>query len=191
VDVLTQWSAGRSGPALPLPGLLVTVALCIAQGFGSAQQVEEYELKAAFLYKFASFVEWPGGLSEGPVCIGIIGDDPFGAVLDRAISGKAVSGRRFVVKRFRFGQDTEACQILFVSSSEKKRMRAALNRVPTLGTLTVGEMPGFCENGGIINFETANNMVRFEINLEAAERAQLKISSKLINVARPAHREVR
>ena len=180
-DGLPAWAAIRLVftimvfvPALPLcPG-----GSLLAQGAG------EYEVKAAFLYKFASFVEWPIGLTNGPLCIAVVGQDPFGSALDEVVKGKDVDGRGFQIKRFKPGQDTAGCHIVFISASEKGRMRAILAKLQGSGILTVSEIPGFCQAGGMIDFELQDGKIRFEINPDAAERAKLKISSKLLSVAR-------
>lgn len=193
MEILIQSAVDDSAAAKPFGRWAVAAAAAILALAGagaclSAQPVDEYEVKAAFLARFASFVEWPADSARGPLCIGVVGDDPFGRILDQAVSGKNPNSRPFNVKRLHSNQRLDGCQILFLSASEAKRMPSILSRVAP-GTLTVGESPGFCENGGIIGFEMVDNLVRFEINLEAAERAQLKISSKLISVARVSRKE--
>lgn len=195
MEILIQSAADGSVTARPFGRWTAVVAATLlvlagARACSSAQPVDEYEVKAAFLARFASFVEWPADSATGPLCIGIVGEDPFGRILDQAVSAKNLLGRPVTIKRLRANQRWEGCQVLFLSASEAKRIPSILSRVAP-GTLTVGESPGFCESGGVIAFEMVENLVRFEINLEAAERAQLKISSKLISVARVARREGR
>jgi hypothetical protein len=148
-----------------------------------AQTPNEYEVKAAFLYKFASFVEWPAA-GNSTVCIGVVGDDPFGALLDQVVKGKSIYGREFLVRRFRSGEKPAGCDIVFISPSERKHLRLILDGLRGANVLTVGETPEFCQSGGVINFEILNDRVQFEINLEAAARARLKVSSKLLSVAK-------
>ncbi len=174
---------GRAGRALVLPVAL----LLAARGPVTAQAFKEYEVKAAMLYKFAGFVEWPALPAGAPLCIGVLGHDPFGPALDQAIQGKSINGRLFVVRRFKTGQGTGNCQIVFVSSSEKKMLRGILDRLRREPVLTVGDTPRFCEDGGIINLELADNRVHFQINPEAAELARLVVSSQLLSLASIVH----
>ena len=149
-------------------------------------QVTEYQIKAAFLFNFAKFVEWPNEAeadSTVPITIGLIGQDPFGKNLDQLVAHKAIKGRKLVIKRFRRVSDLEYCHILFISQSEKSRMANILARIRDFNILTVGEASWFAEQGGIINLVSRNNKVRFQINLEASYRAGLKISSRLLRLA--------
>jgi hypothetical protein len=177
-----------------MPGritLLLLVICSFLPVFPAGHIVGEYQLKAAFLYKFASFVEWPPQRGTSPVrvpvCIGVIGEDPFGPVLDEAVKNQTVNGRDFLVRRFTSGQNPGECQIVYISPSEKKRIRSILDRLQGAPVLTVGDFPEFCRAGGIINLAIEDQRVRLEVNLDAAARAQLKISSKLLSVARIAH----
>jgi hypothetical protein len=149
-----------------------------------AQTANEYEVKAAFLYKFASFVEWPPESVNVPLCIAVVGQDPFGAALDDVVKGKSINGRGFLIKRFKSGQDASGCHIVFISASEKSRVRSVLDQLRGSSILTVSDIPGFCQGGGMIDFELLDQKVRFEINPEATERARLKVSSKLLSVAK-------
>lgn len=149
----------------------------------AAQPADEYHVKAIFLYNFARFVEWPADSPPAAMCIGIIGDDPFGGELQQVVSGKTVNGHGFTVKRLK-PETARACQIVFVATSERKRFKVVLDLLKGAEVLTVGESSGFCESGGVINFEVVDSKVRFEVNLGAAERARLKLSSKLIGLAR-------
>jgi hypothetical protein len=161
--------------------------LFLLPGRIGAQEANEYEVKAAFLYNFARFVEWPNTVSpdpNGPLVIAILGKDPFGGEIDRFIEGKTVNGRRLVIKRFSSLEAYEQCHILFVSSSERNNLLRILAAVRTRGVLTVSETDRFAQIGGIINFITIENRIRFEINQAAAARAGLKISSKLLSLGR-------
>jgi hypothetical protein len=170
-------------PAGRLPVLALAAALLFPHP-AQPQTANEYDVKAAFLYKFASFVEWPAQSASGPVCIGVMGQDPFGEALDEVVKGKTIGGRAFTIRRFTAGQDVQGCQIVFVSASESKKLRAVLDRLQNQAILTVGDMPGFCESGGMINFELEDSYVRLEINLKSAEKARLQVSSKLLRLAK-------
>ncbi len=149
----------------------------------------EYQVKAAFLYNFAKFVNWPPESfadQNAPILLGVIGDNAFAKLLTDVAAGKSVNGRPVVVKLFKEGQDLRSCQIVFVSSSEENDATQILEKLKESSVLTVGEAPGFIQAGGIINFFIEKNKVRLEINLAAASRARVKISAKLIAVARLA-----
>jgi len=186
VAILVRPSLRHPRTALFKRGLLWIVVLCLWASAGLPalpQAVDEYHVKALFLYNFAKFVDWTPATPTDTICVGILGDDPFGDVLDQTVAGKTVNGRSFVVRRLKRYEDAKVCQIVFVSGSEKKRLHAILNGLGSFGVLTVGEMEGFAAHGGVINFEIAGGKVRFEVNVDAAERAGLKLSSKLLSLA--------
>ena len=144
----------------------------------------EYPVKAAYVYKFAHFVEWPGtGGTASPLLIGVLGDDLFGGALDRAVAWKTVGGRRLVVRRFRNPEELEECAIVFVAGSATG-LDAILSKTARWPSLTVGESEGFTQAGGMIRFFVDDNRVRFEVNLPAAESAGLRLSSRLLTLAR-------
>lgn len=146
----------------------------------------EYLIKAAFLYNFVKFIEWPAEvLSEASpmITICVLGEDPFGVALD-SIKEKIVKSRNLAIRRFEGLQDLAACHVLFISLSEKTRLAQVVQTFKDRSILTVSEVPGFAERGGIINFTIEKNNVRFEINVDSAERARLKISSQLLKVAK-------
>jgi hypothetical protein len=144
----------------------------------------ESEVKAAFLLNFAKFVDWQPAFfaaSGSPLAICIVGTDPFGPAIDELIQGEAVSGRKLVVRRIGEPPQPRTCQIVYTEGGkEASRLLSALGP----GVLTVGEGEGFLRNGGIIGFVIENRRVRFDINQKAAETAALKLSSRLLSVAR-------
>ncbi len=143
----------------------------------------EYELKAAFLYKFASFVVWPRASRPGPVCIGVVGQDPFGQSLDRIVQNKTADGRPFRIRRFKAGDNVGGCEIVFISASERRRLPSILDALKREPVLTVGDVPEFGERGGVITLCLVGDHIHLQINLEAAERANLQLSSKLLSLA--------
>lgn len=152
-----------------------------------AQATNEYQVKAAFLYNFAKFIEWaPEAFADerAPLPLCVIGEDPFGSALDQTINGKTVNGHPLLVKRLKWGENLRDCKILFISSSERKRLAPILESVKGAGGLTVSEMDGFARLGGVINFIVKDHKIGFEINVSAAERAPLKVSSKLLALAK-------
>ncbi|HEY6555365.1 MAG TPA: YfiR family protein [Vicinamibacteria bacterium] len=165
-----------------------TLALAALPSEGSATRgpLPEYSVKAAFLYRFLEFVEWPRAspLPAGTVTIGVLGQDPFGEVLDRAILGKVAAGRSLTIRRFPTLESLSPCAVLFISSSETKHLPDILARLEGVAVLTVGEGDQFARRGGMIGFYFEDNRVRLEINRTAAERAGLRVSSKLLAVAR-------
>jgi len=152
-----------------------------------AEEASEYQVKAAFLYNFAKFIEWPADDSwkvEDPLTICVVGEDPFGAILDDTVRGKTIARHSVVIRRLKAGRSWKGCRIAFVSSSEKDDPSLNLASSTPAGVLTVGETKGFAARGGIINFVVERDRVRFEVNVDAAERAGLKISSKLLSLAK-------
>ena len=152
----------------------------------SAPSPSEYEVKAAFLYNFARFVEWPPEVRRdpgAPFVIAILGHDPFGAVLDETVAGKTVAGRPIEVRRVPRVEGARDAQIVFVCPSERANMAAILKALDRPGVLTVGDTDGFAMRGGAINFTRQARRVRFEINPVVAEQAGLKVSSQLLKLA--------
>lgn len=146
----------------------------------------EYLLKAAFIFNIAKFVEWPPGSfdnEKAPLVFYVLGKDPFGYTIS-TIEGKIVQGRILVVKRTEKLDDLRACQMVFVSSSEMNRLPQVFQLLKDARVLTIGDMPNFAQNGGMINLVTAENKISMEINVAEAEKAKLQISSKLLKLAR-------
>ena len=148
---------------------------------------QEYQVKAIFLFNFVQFVTWPAAAFPGPhtpITIGILGNDPFGPFLEEAVRGEVIDGRSLTIKRFQAIGEVNDSQVLFVSKSEAGRLRQILAALQGRSILTVGETEAFARQGGMINFITVDNRVRYEINLEAAKRAHIDISSKLLKLAK-------
>ena len=173
--------------------LLMTIVLAILPSLGfeahaqDASVSSEYLIKAGFIYNFANLVQWPSSAfaqPDSPIVLGILGEDPFGTILNRVLEGKKVNGRAFLVKRLRSVTDLKECHILFVSSSDMTHLTEAIHLVKGMPILTIGEIPGFAKRGGIINLVIEDNTVRFEVNVEAAKEADLNISSRLLALAK-------
>jgi hypothetical protein len=169
--------------------MMITVSVLSMTVFDISAETKpspEYIIKAAFLFNFAKFVEWPADAFKddlSPINLCILGTDPFGPALD-TLKDKTIKGRPFKTKRVNKVDDIEACHILFISASEKGNLKQILDAVRNSNTLTVSEIEGFVQMGGIINFIIVNQKVHFEINPAAAERSRLKISSQLLKLAR-------
>jgi hypothetical protein len=151
-----------------------------------AQRSLEYEVKAAFLYNFVQFIEWPAdALHAGePFRVCLAGENPFGGVLERTIAGEQVGGRPIEVEVLGADAAPSRCQVLFVPRSQASRTAALLKAAGAAAVLTVGESPRFLDAGGLINFVVEAGHVRFDINADAAAARDLRISSKLLRVAR-------
>jgi hypothetical protein len=167
--------------------LSCTVILGVLLSAGArAQTTDEYRVKAAFLYNFAKFVDWPPRAfkaASDPIVIGVLGKDPFGDALISATAGKTLAGRGFQVREVADPQQAVQCQILFVSSSERKRLASLFEQIRGLAILTVGETDDFAAEGGVINFRIEDGTIRLQINVEAARKQQLHISAKLLSLA--------
>jgi hypothetical protein len=148
--------------------------------------VDERVYKATFLFNFAQFVEWPPASfadPREPIVIGVLGQDPFGTILEDLVEGDLAQGRSLTVHRFSKVEDVKVCHILFVSASERasfSRIFAALKGRPVL---TVGDVPGFAAGGGIIGFVNDGKFVRMQANLAAARASGLTISSNILRLS--------
>jgi len=164
-------------------------ALALTVGAGLAAQggrAPEYQVKAVFLFNFAQFVDWPPEAvpdSKAPLVIGVLGDDPFGGILEQTVRGEHRGARPFEVRRFQRVDDIKTCDILFISRSEGDRVGEILASLKSRPILTVSDGEAFAERGGMIRFVTESNRIRLKINLQAAQAAHLTISSKLLRVA--------
>jgi hypothetical protein len=172
----TKWHWGR--------GLLLMLPILIAPLWGADQQALEYRVKAAFLLNFTKFIDWPVSdppATDTPFAICISGDDPFGAVLDQIVEGETVGNRKIVVRRLH-GESPRACSLLYVSGNQKDVSQILKGIGP--GVLTVGEGDSFLDEGGMIAFIIENRRVRFNIDQAAARKSGLRLSSRLLSVAR-------
>ena len=150
------------------------------------ESLPEYQVKAVFLYNFAQFVEWPPhAFAEGnaPLIIGILGSDPFGNYIDEIIKGENVNGHPLIVKRCQTIDEIKTCHILFIGSNEKDRVKLICEKLKSRNILTVGDVPNFAKQGGMVRFFIEDNKTKIRINLEAAKKEDLSISSKLLRLA--------
>lgn len=146
----------------------------------------EYQIKAVFLFNFAQFVDWPPeafSRSDDPMVIGVLGEDPFGAVLDETVRGEKLGQRALVVRRYRRIEDISDCHILFISRSEAAHLEHILEVLGNRSILTVGDTAGYALKGVMIRFINEAGKIRLRINLDAAKAAHLTISSKLLRPA--------
>lgn len=164
--------------------LLGVVILLSAQPKRAAAGASEYAVKAAYLFNFTQFVQWPKGTmaDDAPLVIGIAGEDPFGSDLDDAIQGKSANGHPLEIKRFGSGK-VGRCQVLFIAFSEKNRVKEILQSAGK-GVLTVSELDQFPLKGGIIQFDQEGQKIVLTLNASAAKKAGLSVSSQLLQVAK-------
>ena len=172
--------------------LLVVLVFSLAPGeftqlFAQAKPPTEYQIKAAFLFNFAKFVDWPPRAfkdAKDAFEICVFGRDPFGTALEDALLGKTIGDRPVSLGRAAQFQELAGCHVIFVSSSERESTADLAARLKGRAVLLVGESEDFVASGGTIQFTIDDNRVRFTINPDAADRAGLKISSKLLALAK-------
>lgn len=165
---------------------IACVAAALLCGKSGAAAPTEYEVKAAFLFNFSQFVEWPAAAfadERAALVIGVLGKDPFGASLDEIVRGEVVRGRPLLVQRYQRVEDIEDCHILFIDRSERERLRHILLALAGRPVLTVGDFAGFAQSGGAIRLATVGRRIQLRVNLQAAQAANLTISSKLLRRA--------
>jgi hypothetical protein len=180
--------AMTAGRILPL---WAAIAIGVSAMMGSNHAAEtpilsEYQVKALFLFNFAKYVDWPtNAFTDGhaAIVIGLAGQDDFGDIFNQTIAGKSLNGRQVVIRHVGNESEYKNCHILFVSASEKAHLPEILNAVRDSPIVTVGETEQFLAQGGMINFTKKTSRIRLEISLDAAQRANLKLSSKLLSVA--------
>lgn len=168
-----------------LGGVLAILVLLWLAGSASAQSEIEFKVKAAFLFNFAKFTEWPPGrlTSTEPLVIGCFSGPDFIEALEATVAGRTVGSRRILVKRVGGADDLRGCHILFVARAQDDSATALLARGKQMHILTVGESAGFTARGGMIGFVLADGGVKFAINQQQTDLAGLKISSKLLGLA--------
>jgi hypothetical protein len=174
---------------LPLVFILLLVHASLPQVvFGQGDSAGEYEVKAAMLYNLTRFVEWPSSAypdAQTQTVMCILGQDPFGGFLTSIVSEQMAKGGRAVeIRRIRNDKGIHGCHVVYISSSERKSITEIFSNLKGSSVLTVGEMAQFAARGGMIQFSLEEKQVRFEINVDAASRAELKISSRLLMLAR-------
>ncbi len=182
-------------PRWRIGSALLVVAIAAAPG-GPAlhgQAPSESHVKAVYLLNFARFTTWPqeaaaaGDSDAFDVCV--LGADPFGPVLDATLAGETVDGRRVVAKRIATADAAAGCRVVFVSAADGHELTRILQAVQKIRALTVSDLPGFADEGGMIEFVPEGRRVRFAVNVQAADRSGLLLSSELLRVAlkvRPA-----
>ena len=147
----------------------------------------EYKFKAAYLYNFLQFIEWPDtafATNSSPVVIGIYSQDPLARELGQLVEGESINGRKIIVQNFRTTRNIRECNVIFIPESQEGQIGAILSALDDMSILTVSEVEGFAQNGGAINFYVQDNKLRFEINPDVLKKVNLKASSRLLRLAR-------
>ena len=171
--------------ALRVLAAVLAAILAMPEAAGAQAAASEHDVKAAFVYNFTKFVEWPASAfpdAQSPLQLCVLGDDRLARAL-QAVAGEEVGGRRLNVVRTGDAGRLAGCHTLFIGPAEEERASRVLSSLRGEPVLTVGDARGFIERGGIINFVLEGSKIRFEINQESAERAGLKISAKLLRLA--------
>ena len=182
---------GAQGPAIVILVPLALTTAAVAQG---EPPPLEFQVKAAFLYNFAKFVNWPPEVFRDPdsaFVICLVDEEPFAQALEQAVLGKTVEGRAFQVRRLSSPDEAGSCQMLHLGATGSSRLTSLPRSIREAPILTIGDDAGFTRQGGIINFIIREHRVGFEINPDAAGRAGLRISSKLLQLASIVRDEAR
>ena len=179
--------ARRLGVSCAVSVLLLTHGgISVGQTAPAPAPAPEYQLKAVFLFNFAQFVEWPPNVLADPatpLVIGVLGEDPFGSYLDETVHNETVNEHPLVVRRFKGVDEITTCHILFISRREQARLKQILDGLGGRPVLTVSDADHFAGRGGMIRFVTEGGRIRLRVNLEAAQAANLTLSSKLLRPA--------
>lgn len=166
--------------------LLIAAAFMLAlgpQAWAQSAGLTEYQVKAAFIFNFTKFTDWPESGREASLTVCIAGRDPFGSALS-AFDGRTVNGREFRVRRSVNSEDLRGCSILFLAQSEERRMNNFLHAAANHPILTVSDIEGFVDSGGMIGLVMADERVQFDVNLTAVHPTNLKLSSQMLRLAR-------
>ncbi len=166
--------------------LTYALATALAGVTARAQPAPEYALKAAVIYNITKFVEWPPDAFNSrsdPVKVCVLGENPFGDALVQALSGRLHENRNLTVRYLHDSGAAIGCHVLFVSTSEQNRFRSILDQVSSRATLTIGDADDFAALGGIVDLKLEDRKVRIQVNLAAAAKSQIRISSRLLSLA--------
>lgn len=166
---------------------LILAFLLLGPPMGAKQsRPSEYDVEAAYLYNFGRFIQWPPKPQVPPAnsfLICILGQDPFGPALKQTIANEFIDGKSVIAKQVSTAGEASDCHVLFISSSEERRLPQILASLSKSSVLTVSDLPGFMERGGMIEFVLEDSRVRFEVNVDTATRVGLTLSSDLLKLA--------
>jgi hypothetical protein len=163
----------------------VLIAIGLAHPAAQVASVDEGDIKAAFLYNFTKYIEWPhGALDAGEFRICVMGEGTFVTNLEGIIAGESIDGHPVAVRRPTSAEEARSCHILFLEDFEPERAHALIGSLKHAAILTVGDTPDFLASGGMIGFVREGGRMRFDVDTAAAQRAGLSVSSRLLRVAR-------
>jgi hypothetical protein len=181
----SKGSTNRSHTFSKVAAVALVLELCLRSGADSAPG--EYQVKAAFIYNFTQFVEWPSDAfsSDGsPFVVAVIGDDPFKGILEQLMNDKQVGNRAIVIKHYSSADEIGRCQLLFIGANENEQLDAVLRKTAQNPVLTVGETDAMMSAGGGVHLYLDGGRMRFQINPEVLAGNRLKASAKLMKLAR-------
>jgi YfiR/HmsC-like len=164
---------------------VICLVICVL-GLAGQSQPSEYDVEATYLYHFSRFVEWPSVPSvneAGAFSICVLGRNPFGHALANTVANETIDGKSVVAKQVVTPEDAAVCRVLFISSSEERRLKQIIAELGNMSVLTVSDLPWFTGRGGMIQFVLQDNRVRFQVNVATAKRAGLVMSSELLKLA--------
>jgi hypothetical protein len=193
---ISLWLQSRVRRLLRLLAASMALLGCLAGGpwaeGADGPVAKEYELKAAFIYNFTKFVEWPSNTfssATAPLVLGVVGKGPCAVELEKIVKDRRINGRDLIVKTVDSPAASGGVHILFVPVTEDSRLEEWRGALETPGTLSIGESEPFARQGGVITFFIETDKVRFDINLEAAEKVGVKVSAQLLKLARNVRRK--
>lgn len=162
---------------------LLSLPFCVR----AQSKVDEYKLKAAFVFHFAEMTDWPAetfGANQNEIIFCTVGNDPFAGELESTLAGKSIGQRAVQIRHVKQAAEARGCQVVFLGGGETKHLPELLTQIGNSPVMTVGESDGFLQEGGMFSFCPDGNKIRFEINVAPADRAGLKISSRLLMLAK-------
>jgi hypothetical protein len=189
MEILTRAShRSRNRRAVSFALLVLTVGWITGTAVSIAEEPlpSESQVKAAFLINFPKYADWPAEAfaeTNSPIVIAVLGETPVTEEIQKVIAGRTVNGRKIVLKRLASGEAAGVCHVLFISAGEQRHSPDVLAKLKDAGVLTVGESDDFLESGGIINLARRDQKITLEVNLIAANKARIKVSSKLLGLA--------
>jgi hypothetical protein len=188
-DRAVRSTGQQSGGGCPVSWCLVVLLVTLPFSAETSKPAE-YDVKAAYLFNFAKFVKWPGtavSWHDFPICV--LGANPFGPALNATVAGERADGKPVTIRHLASANDGLSCRILYISGSEERRLGSIFATLGQAPVLTVSDIDGFADRNGMIQFVMDHDRVRFQVNLSAAERVGLALSSDLLKVATSVKRE--
>ncbi len=178
-----KFAPGRFCAPVLFLAMLASTTLVPSQSGARSLHPTQNDVEAAYLYNFGKFVHWPSDAEHGALNICILGNDQFGPNLDQIVANESIDSRHLAVVRLPDTSGIKSCAILFINSAEAPHLEADLSALAASPIMTVSDMPGFLDRGGMVQFVVKDGKVRFEVNLNATGKCGLVLSSQLLKVA--------